>query len=308
VSNGAVRREPVLATAEWLRDHLTAPGLRIIDIRGAVLPPGNTPRYVGQPDKYAAGHIPGALYVDWTRDIVDVNDAIPVQIAPPSSFERTMRGLGISQDTLVVAYDDYRHIFAGRLAWALRYYGHDAVRVLDGGWSRWIADGGPVERTVDRPPPGDFVARRRAALRRTASDVEQSLGRFDTLIIDARPEDQYSGRSSAAARAGHIPGAVNIPYSSLVDPPTGTFLASAALARVFANAGVDTANMPSHVVVYCNGGVSCTTVLSALRILGRDNVAVYDGSWNEWGNDPARPIERDIPTSAASEESKRGNA
>jgi thiosulfate/3-mercaptopyruvate sulfurtransferase len=110
------------------------------------------------------------------------------------------------------------------------------------------------------------------------------------LLIDARPAEQYEGAVSAASRSGHIPGARNVPYATLIDPKTGGFLPTAELARAFAQAGVDTARLPREVVVYCNGGVTCTIPVAALRMLGREDVAVYDGSWNEWGNDPQRPI------------------
>lgn len=117
------------------------------------------------------------------------------------------------------------------------------------------------------------------------------LGKSDVVLIDARPAPQYAGEASAARRAGHIPGAHNVPYAKLVDAQTGKFLPQAGLKRAFEEAGVDVARLPRQVIVYCNGGVTCTVPLSALQMLGRDDVAVYDGSWNEWGNDPARPIE-----------------
>jgi thiosulfate/3-mercaptopyruvate sulfurtransferase len=284
----------VTVSTEWLAANLGAPGVRIIDVRGKVLPPGSTPRYVPKRDEYDAAHIPGARFVDWTTDIVDTSDPVPVQVAPPDVFATKMRDLAIDDGTLVVAYDDYRHIFAGRLAWALRYYGHDAVRLLDGGWDRWVAEGRPTTREVPGPsagaPAATFTPRQRPALRRTADEVSAALGRDDVLLLDARPAEQYAGAASAAARSGHIPGARNVPYPSLIDASTGTFLPPEELARAFASAGIDVARLPREVVVYCNGGVSCTVPLNALRILGRDDVAVYDGSWNEWGNDGSRPI------------------
>jgi thiosulfate/3-mercaptopyruvate sulfurtransferase len=280
----------VLVTTQWLAAHLGDPAVAIVDIRGKVLPPGAKPRYVPKREDYAASHVPGAVFVDWTRDIVDPDDPVPAQIARPDAFAATMSRLGIGDGTLVVAYDDYDHIFAGRLAWALRFYGHDAVQVLDGGWSRWVAEGRPTTSDVPARGAATFTAHPREALRRSADDVARALGRADVLLIDARPPDQYAGTSSAAARNGHIPGARNVPYARLVDPHTGRFLAQPDLARVFAEAGVDVQRLPREVVVYCNGGVSCTVPQNALRLLGRDDVAVYDGSWNEWGNDESRPI------------------
>ena len=280
----------VIVSAEWLRANLGAPRLRVVDVRGKVLPPGHVPRYAPKRDEYAAGHVPGAVFVDWTRDIVDLADPVPAQIAKADAFAAKMGELGIGDDTLVVAYDDYRHIFAGRLAWALRYYGHDQVRVLDGGWAAWLAEGGPTSREEVRPAPTVFTPRMRPSLRRTADDVAVAIGKGEALLLDARPPDQYEGASSAASRAGHIPGARNVHYARLVDAMTGKFLPKEELARAFAESGIDVANLPREVIVYCNGGVSCTVPLQALEMLGRWDVAIYDGSWNEWGNDPLRPI------------------
>lgn len=280
----------VLVSTEWLAARIGDPGVRVVDIRGKVLPPGSKPRYLPKREDYDASHIPGAVFVDWTRDIVDPLDPIPAQIAQPKAFADTVGALGIGDATLVVAYDDYDHIFAGRLAWALRYYGHDAVRLLDGGWTRWVAERRPTTNEVPSPTRATFTARPRPALRRTADEIARAVSASDTLLIDARPPDQFSGNTSAARRAGHIPGARNVHYAKLVDPRSGRFLPPPELARVFAEAGVDVSHLPREIVVYCNGGISCTVPLNALRMLGRDDVAVYDGSWNEWGNDDSRPL------------------
>jgi thiosulfate/3-mercaptopyruvate sulfurtransferase len=287
----------VVVTTAWLAAHLGDRDVRMVDVRGKVLPPGSKPRYLAKRDDYDAGHIPGAVFVDWTRDIIDPSDPVPMQVAGCAAFAAKMVEKGIGDETLVVAYDDYDHIFAGRFGWALRYYGHDAVRILDGGWSRWIAEGRPTESAADAksvlaPPACAFTARPRTELRRTADDVAALLDRprSEVLLIDARPPEQYAGAVSAAKRAGHIPGANNVPYVELIDKATGTFLPPEQLARVFRGAGVDVASLPREIVVYCNAGVSCTVPLNALRILGRDDVAVYDGSWNEWGDDASRSI------------------
>lgn len=288
--NEPVARDAILVSTDWLEAHLGLPRLCVADVRGTVLPPGSKPRYKAKREEYEAGHVPGAVFVDWTRDIADPHDPVPVQIAPPDAFAAKMGELGIGDDTLVVAYDDYHHVFAGRFAWALRYYGHADVRIVDGGWPAWKAEQRPISRDRPARATARFTLRAVAALRRTADQVGSVLGRDDVLLIDARPPEQYDGRVSAARRSGHIPGARNVHYARLVDPEKGVFLPANELARVFAESGIDVARLPREVIVYCNGGVSCTVPLNALRLLGRDDVAVYDGSWNEWGNDDARPI------------------
>jgi thiosulfate/3-mercaptopyruvate sulfurtransferase len=282
---------PPHVTTAWLAAHLAEDDVRVVDIRGKVLPAG-TPgkRYFAKRDEYDASHIPGAVFVDWTSDIVDPSDPIPSQVAPPDRFAALMLALGIGDDTLVVAYDDYNTIFASRFVWALRYYGHDAARVLDGGWALWVKEGRATDAGVPHPYPASFTPRARKALRRTADEVA-ALG-ADALLIDARPAPQYAGEVSAASRAGHIPGAKNVHYASLIDQATGAMLPDEELKRVFAAAGIDVAKLPREIVTYCNGGITATVPVTALQRLGRSDVAVYDGSWNEWGNDPKRPIEK----------------
>ena len=288
----AGRPEGVLVSGDWLAANLGAEDLRVVDVRGKVLPPGNDPRYIPKRQDYDAGHLPGAVFVDWTRDIVDPEDPVPIQVARPEAFAAKMTELGVGDGTLVVAYDDYNHAFAGRLAWALRFYGHEDVRILDGGWSRWVGEGRPTTRepSPTGKAPRPFTARERLGLRRTADQVQHALGDPGVLLIDARAPAQYEGTVTVAARGGHIPGARNVHYAQLVDATSGNFLPREELARVFLQAGVDP-QLPREIVVYCNGGVTCTVPLAALHMLGREDAAVYDGSWNEWGNDPGRPIE-----------------
>jgi thiosulfate/3-mercaptopyruvate sulfurtransferase len=280
----------VTVSTEWLAGNLTRSDLRVVDVRGQVRPPGTKPRYVAKRADYDAGHLPGAVFVDWTVDIIDPNDPVPAQIAQPDAFAEKMGEIGIGDGAMVVAYDDYNHVFAGRLAWALRYYGHDAVRLLDGGWARWVAEARLTTAETVHPARAHFTPRPRPAMRKTADEVMADLSRTDVVLIDARPAEQYAGAVSAAARAGHIPGARNVPYATLIDAGTGKFRSEGELRDALRAGGVDLEGLPAHVTVYCNGGVSCTVALNALRLLGRDDVAVYDGSWNEWGNDPARPI------------------
>ena len=283
-----------LVTSAWLMDHLTDPRLRVVDIRGYVRTAdlgGGRQRaeYVAAQDEYDAGHIPGAVYVDWTVDITDPSDPVPAQLAPPARFARAMAARGIGDATDVVAVDHTGGHFATRLWWALRAYGHDRVAVLDGGYTKWVAEGRPVSRDVPRPEAAVFTPRLRPELRVSAAEVAATLGSAGRLLIDARDAAQYRGEVARGSRGGHIPGAVNIPAKSLVRAD-GTWKPLEEQRRLLAAGGV----CPDRpVVAYCNGGVTATAVLFALHRTGHARPAAnYDGSWNEWGERRDLPVEQ----------------
>ncbi|MCU0491669.1 MAG: sulfurtransferase [Chloroflexaceae bacterium] len=282
-----------LVSTEWLAEHLEHPNVRVVDMRGLVLPPTEPkPHYFARHADYAAGHIPGAVYIDWTQDIVDLDDPVLVQVAPPEEIARVLGGLGIGDDTLVVAYDDAFSMFAGRLMWVLRYYGHESVRLLNGGMVKWQAEGRPLSQDVPSYPPATFTPRPQPQLRRTADDILASLGDAGTLLLDARSPKEFRGEESRAARGGHIPGALNVFFRDLVVGPDQTYANPEELRAALAATGLDLNNLDEReVVAYCNGGVSATPVALALEIATGKRAAIYDGSWNEWGNDASKPLE-----------------
>jgi thiosulfate/3-mercaptopyruvate sulfurtransferase len=279
--------DDVLVTPAFL--HGQGDTVQILDVRGRVMP--QAPRYRAEPEAYRAGHIPGAVFVDWRRDFADRGDPVPVQLAPPAVFAADATRLGIRNDSVVVAYDDYRNILAGRIVWAMRTYGHRRAHILDGGLAAWVAAGYPV-REGDAPAvPADpaYEPGERGTQMWGLKDMRAALDR-DVLILDARPHDEYAGIESHARRHGHIPGAVNVHYRGLLDGD-GPFLPAAELRQAFADAGVDVDRIDRPVVVYCNGGVSATAVANGLALAGGPAAAVYDGSWNEWGSRDDTPIE-----------------
>jgi thiosulfate/3-mercaptopyruvate sulfurtransferase len=215
-----------------------------------------------------------------------------VQVAPPEKIARVLGGLGIGDDSVVVAYDDAFSMFAGRLLWVLRYYGFENARILNGGSVKWLAEERPFITEVPSYPPATFTPRPQPALRKTAEQILASLG-SDTLLIDARNTKEYQGEESRAVRGGHIPGAVNVFYQSMVDGPDQTYASPEELRERFAAAGINLAQLEDReVVAYCNGGVSATPAALALEIATGKRAAIYDGSWNEWGNDETKPLER----------------
>lgn len=281
------RREDMLATTAWLAAHLNDPDVRVVDMRGYVrtVDAGDGTQkatYVGAPEEYAEGHIPGAIYLDWTRDIIDPDDPVPAQVAPPERFATELGRRGIGDDHIVVAYDSHpTGQFATRLWWALRYYGHERAMVLDGGVAAWLREGRPLTRDLPAYPPDTFVPLEQPGWRATGAAVLTALGDPSVRLVDARDEQQYAGAvHRGEGRPGHIPGATNLPRERLIDPATGTFRSDDELRRVFREAGIKD---DEQIVAYCNGGVAATTVLFGLALTGHDRLTNYDGSWNEWG-------------------------
>jgi thiosulfate/3-mercaptopyruvate sulfurtransferase len=236
------------------------------------------------PAALAAGHVPGAVYVDLDRDLAapaGKGGRHPLPDAP--AFAAAMRGAGVSNARPVVVYDDWEARAAGRAWWLLRYFGHANVRVLDGGWAAWRAAGQPVSTAAAVPPIGDFVATPGGRPVVEAADVPAA-----GVLIDARAPERFRGDVEPVDPvAGHIPGAVNVPTAANLDAG-GRFRAPAELASLYAAVG---AVPGADVAVYCGSGVTAAHDVLALELAGV-RAKLYPGSWSGWITDPSRPIAR----------------
>ena len=242
-------------------------------------------------DEYRRGHIPGAVYASLNDDLSAPRTGSNGRHPLPSidALASTMSRLGIDRTTQVVVYDQDSGLYASRLWWSLRYLGHDAVALLDGGWAKWLREGRPVRTGDESRQPAVFQPAPRSHMRLGIDEVIAGAGDARTLLVDARGPDRFEGRSETVDPvAGHIPGATNHFYKWNVTDE-GAMLPVDALRQTFAALLGDRA--PEDVVMYCGSGVSACHNLLAMAHAGLTGPKLYPGSWSEWSSDPARPIE-----------------
>ena len=280
-----------LATTDWLATQLDDPSVRVVDVRYYVRATSDGSfRGLSGRKAYRQGHIPGAVFVDFASDLADPEDDVPLNILSADRFEALMGHLGIGNDSTVVVYDDSGGTWAARLWWALRYYGHDAAKVLNGGLTKWTAEGRPLEMRTPTPTSATFRARVRPALRATCDDVRRAIERVDVCIVDALPEIFYTGqvRLYPTHRAGHIPTARNLPATANIDQATQTLLPPDELTQLWRDVDL---KPDQSVITYCGAGAYGAYDLFVLYVLGYENISLYDGSWMEWGTNPELPVE-----------------
>jgi thiosulfate/3-mercaptopyruvate sulfurtransferase len=241
--------------------------------------------------QYVEAHVPGAVYASLSHDMAAAPDGRNGRhpVPSPESMAATFGRLGIGDATQVVLYDQDNGMYAARLWWMLRYMGHDAAAVVDGGWAKWTREGRPARSGEETAPAATFTGQLRAGMRLHVGEVERLLGSRDTLLVDARAPERFAGQSETLDRvAGHIPGAVNHFFKANV-AADGTMLPPQELRRNFEATFAGTS--PGQVVMYCGSGVTACQNLLAMEHAGLPGARLYPGSWSEWSSDPKRPVE-----------------
>jgi thiosulfate/3-mercaptopyruvate sulfurtransferase len=286
--SGTVLLSP-LVSAQWLADHLGADDLLIVDasVVSFTQPNGKAGSLSGHEQYIAEGHVPGAVFADLIEEFSDPDGRYPFTRPDAARFAAAAGALGIGPDTTVIVYDTQLGQWASRFWWLLRAFGHDAAAVLDGGLTAWRATGGPLERGHVAPTPAPFLPVERAGVWADKADVERIVsGEASAALVCSIPPKEFTGEiPSPRTRQGVIPGSRSLPAGRLVDREARTALPDAELRALFA----PVLDAP-RIVTYCNGGIAAAAAALQLVRLGETDVAVYDGSLNEWAADPDAPL------------------
>jgi len=273
----------VLVDTQWVEDHLDDDSIRIVEVDE-------------NPALYREAHIPGAIGFDWQKDM---QDQVKRDFLGPEDFGKLFGSRGVSNDHTVVLYGDRNNWFAAYTYWYLKYYGHDRVLLMNGPREKWIEEGRPTTSEAPSHPAATFQAKGPdKSIRSMRDDVMQVLD-SDTRLVDVRSPQEFSGELIAMAgyeqegaqRSGHIPGAINVPWAQAVNED-GTFKSADELRELYQGKGALDGN---DIVAYCRiGERSAHTWFVLHELLGNDNVRNYDGSWTEWGNMVAVPVQKDV--------------
>jgi thiosulfate/3-mercaptopyruvate sulfurtransferase len=239
--------------------------------------------------EYAEAHLPGTVYFD-IDEVADDAGPLPHMLPDPVKFSSRARRLGLGDGTRIVVYDNNKYSASARVWWMFRVFGHPDVAVLDGGLAKWRAEGRPLSDEAVIPREAHFTARQNHLLVRELEQMRANVLSRREQIIDARSPGRFAGTEPEprqGLRSGHIPGSLSLPHLELIGAD-GTLLPEDELRARFAAAGVD---LDRPIATTCGSGVTAGTLALALYQLGRDNVAVYDGSWSEWGARSDTPVD-----------------
>ena len=269
-------------STEWLADHLGDDNLVVVD-GSWYLPAMKRDGF----KEYRAGHIPGAVYFD-IDEIADHGSGLPHMLPPPEAFALHMRRLGVGDGMKVVVYDGAGLFSAPRVWWTFRVFGAKDVFILDGGLPKWRAENRPLESGMASRAPADFTPHFDKKLVADLERVEEALGKNSAQVVDVRPAERFRGEAPeprAGVRSGHMPGSLNVPSSKLVED--GTLAAPDKIRSALEAGGV---NPDQPVIASCGSGVAAAILWLALDSLGKPPLALYDGSWSDWGSRTDKPL------------------
>ncbi len=263
----------LLVEADWLADNLGSENLVVVDMR----------------EEREGEFIPGAIDVGGVPALIDPNHEVEHFLIGPDQFAELMSNHGIGNDSNIIIYDDIGNLRSARLFHALEYYGHQNVQILNGGVPAWKAGGHPLAEAPAEPLPESFVVQLNEGVVCDIQEILAAIDDEDTIILDARPSDQYLGETVWAERGGHIPGAVNIHWETMItDGDIPYFKSAEEIAQIYADHEI---TPDKRVITHCHSNMQASNAYFVLRLMGYQNITSYEGSWSEYGNTEGVPVE-----------------